>query len=290
MIHPPTAGWLDLPDLNQRLEIQWLNTHTLPPTASRAANPPPTLVFLHEGLGSITQWRSFPQALCDALDLPGLIYARQGYGQSSARTEPAEMDFMHREAFEVLPALLNAAQVHKPVLVGHSDGGSIALLYASRFAMGSAPSLNAPAPHALVVVAPHLFAEAEGVQAIQEACQLYKTDPVFRARLARHHRAVDPMFYNWAEVWTSEAFKAWNIEDAVKCISCPILAVQGTDDQYGSLKQIRQIAVLASASPEVKLLEIEDCQHVPHLEKTEIVMARCTAFLKLYCTLGDDSI
>jgi pimeloyl-ACP methyl ester carboxylesterase len=286
---PPLARLLDLPDLCQRLEIQWLHPEPKHDAPGHVLHPHPTLVFLHEGLGSITQWRQFPQALCNALGWPGLIYARQGYGQSSACVEPFNVDFMHREAFEVLPAVLKATGVQRAILVGHSDGGSIALLYASRAAAHPPLQLDPPAPCAVVVLAPHLFVETEGVQAIQAARRAFENDPTFRARLARHHRDVESMFYQWADVWTSEAFSAWNITDAIKCISCPILAIQGTEDQYGSLTQIRQIAALASASPEVNLLEIADCKHLPHLEKPEIVLAQCTSFLRLYYESGHDS-
>jgi pimeloyl-ACP methyl ester carboxylesterase len=302
-----------LPSLNQSIELLWLE----PKEKSAAKHGAPTLVFLHEGLGSITQWRDFPQMLCDTTGLRGLVYARQGYGLSSLRATPAGSDFMHIEAQSVLPALLASINIEKPILVGHSDGGSIALLYAAwaqRLAQTKARSANqsastsasAPSPEdapgsdvasasnlaptsevesapvqalALCVIAPHLFVEDVGVQSIAMARKLFDADRDFRERLGKHHRDVAHTFDNWATVWLSETFKAWNIEEDVKQITCPILAIQGLDDQYGSLAQIRRIAEVTGGASQVELLEIPDCKHSPHLERQEAVIDACKRFL-----------
>jgi pimeloyl-ACP methyl ester carboxylesterase len=257
----------------------------------------PTLVFLHEGLGSITQWRDFPQALCDQLGLPGLVYARQGYGLSSLRARPADSHFMHLEAQQVLPALLASLKIERPILIGHSDGGSIALLYgawAEKFAedrtrdtkqhafnpVPTTKAITAPAkPLALCVMAPHLFVEDDGVSSIAIARKLFDADPSFRERLGKHHRDVAHTFNNWADVWLSQEFKTWNIEAEVSQIRCPIFAIQGCDDQYGSLAQIRRIAGRIGTGVEVELLEIQDCKHSPHLERQTTVLNACRRFL-----------
>jgi pimeloyl-ACP methyl ester carboxylesterase len=270
-----------LPDLNQALELCWIEPQL--PTRRGA----PVLVFLHEGLGSITQWRDFPQALCNATGLRGMNYARQGYGLSSARATVARTDYMHIEAHVVLPALLKKLKIDRPILVGHSDGGSIALLYAAWSAQSAqaraqtsvGKAVIPAAPLALCVMAPHLFVEDFGLKSIAIARKLFDADPSFRERLGKHHRDVVHTFNNWADVWLSDAFKTWNIEDKLIDISCPILAIQGTDDQYGSLAQIRRIAKLIREGVAVDLLEIPQCKHSPHLEHGAAVLEACKRFL-----------
>jgi pimeloyl-ACP methyl ester carboxylesterase len=274
-----------LPELDQSLEVLWVEPGNTKLVSERTS---PTLVFLHEGLGSITQWRDFPQSLCDSVGLKGLVYARQGYGLSSFRKTPAYSDFMHIEAHQVLPALLTSLNIERPILIGHSDGGSIALLFAAwaeRQATSQTQSVTPSSssiarPLGLCVLAPHLFVEDDGVSSIAIARKLFDADPSFRERLGRHHRDVVHTFNNWANVWLSQNFKSWNIEAEVAQISCPILAIQGCDDQYGSLAQIRRISELASASRAVELLEIPHCKHSPHLEHRTSVIDACTRFLR----------
>jgi pimeloyl-ACP methyl ester carboxylesterase len=264
-----------LPSLNQSLEILWIQPNQSEKPAARPGAA--TLVFLHEGLGSITQWRDFPQALCDSTGLRGVVYARQGYGLSSLRDTAASSDFMHVEAQAVLPALLASLQIDKPILIGHSDGGSIALLYAAWAERH--PFLAKPL--ALCVLAPHLFVEDLCIRAIAVARKLFNADPSFRERLGKHHRDVMHTFDNWANVWLSAHFKTWNIETEVAQIACPILAIQGVDDQYGSLAQIHRISELANKASPVELLEIAQCKHSPHLEQRASVLGVCTRFLKI---------
>ncbi len=287
----------DLPELRQSLELLWLD----PISPRNLGGNTPTLVFLHEGLGSITQWRDFPQALCNATGLRGLAYARQGYGQSSLRPQPADTDFMHVEAQQVLPALLESLGIERPILIGHSDGASIALLYsawAQRRALQALPNPRTasargaplpdtlagigfypPAPLALCVLAPHLFVEEAGVASIAQAHKLFNENPSFRERLGKHHRDVEQTFNNWANVWLSEAFKTWNIEAELSDVLCPILAIQGCDDQYGSLAHIRRIPELVNDARQVELLEVLNCKHTPHLENQADVLIACARFL-----------
>jgi pimeloyl-ACP methyl ester carboxylesterase len=211
-----------------RIEHHWLR---------RERRDEPLIVFLHEGLGSVSMWRDFPARLCDALCCRGLVYSRPGYGQSTPRgpAEAWDLDFMHRQAHEVLPALLRAldidAAVDRPWLFGHSDGASIALLYAARF------------PHALAgaaLLAPHILVEDLSLTSIAQARQAY-ADTDLRQRLARHHADPDSAFYGWNDVWLRPAFRHWSIEDEIAAITCPLLAVQGLDDEYGTLEQVRGI-------------------------------------------------
>lgn len=243
-----------------RIEYQWIS----PELTDR-----PLLVFLHEGLGSVAMWRDFPQRLCEAANVRGLVYSRPGYGRSTPR-EPEErwaVDYMHRQAYELLPALLAALKVtDKPWLMGHSDGGSIALLYASRF-----PS----AVGGLVVMAPHILVEEYGLKSIRQARDAYTTTDL-REKLSRYHQDVDSAFWGWNHIWLAPAFEAWNIERELPAITCPVLAVQGLDDEYGSIEQIRGIARLA---PQTQLLELPGCRHSPHRDQPSLLMGAVGCFI-----------
>ena len=236
----------------------------------------PLLVFLHEGLGSMSMWKDFPDRLCAATGMRGLVYSRPGYGRSTprAREEAWDLDFMHRQAHEVLPALLDALRVDARdapvVLFGHSDGGSIALLYAARYA-----AEPARAPAALVVLAPHILVEDVSVASIEKARQDYVgTD--LRERLARHHDDPDSAFWGWNDIWLKPAFRHWTIADEIGAVRCPVLAVQGVDDPYGTLEQIRGIA---RRVPPTELLELTDCRHSAHRDQPEAVIRATQAFL-----------
>lgn len=225
------------------------------------------LVFLHEGLGSLAMWRDFPARLCAALGRRGLVYSRPGYGRSTPRDaqEFWGLDFMHRQAHEVLPALLAALNVTaKPVLFGHSDGGSIALLHAARFPVAGA-----------VVMAPHILVEDLSVASIEQARVAYETTDL-KQRLAKYHDDPDSAFYGWNRIWLHPPFKQWSIEDEIGAIACPLLAIQGLDDEYGTLEQIRGIA---RRVPQTRLLELPDCGHSPHRDQPEAVIAAAGAWL-----------
>ena len=251
--------------------------HIPAPSGSRQGSAP--LVFLHEGLGSVSMWRDWPASLCAATGRAGLMYSRQGYGKSSpvvdVRGEPRQQangqrsgrllpDYMHREALDVLPKLLSALGIEKPVLIGHSDGGTIALLHASRFPV-----------EACVVMAPHLFVEDVSVQSIGEARDAYKTTPL-RDRLSRYHDHVDVAFWQWNDVWLSAEFRDFNIRAECRSIIAPLLAIQGVDDAYGTMAQIDELMI---SVPHADRLALHNCGHSPHRDQPEVVNQAISQFL-----------
>ncbi len=265
-----------------RVEVGW-NDRLLQLEALQISGPAdgPLLVFLHEGLGSVSMWRDFPTQLCERLGARGLVYSRPGYGRSTPRAQDERwgVDFMHRQAHEVLPALLQALNVQEPIwLVGHSDGGSIALLYAARH--GSAANGQSQAPEApplagAIVLAPHILVEDVSVRSIEQARQAYlHTD--LRQRLARHHDDPDSAFWGWNDIWLSPAFRSWSIEADLHRIKVPVLAVQGVDDEYGTLEQIRGIA---RRVPQTELLELPACGHSPHRDQPQALMEAVAGFV-----------
>lgn len=261
---------IDWAGCSVRIEHQWITGHEL------AQEDAPLIVFLHEGLGSVTMWRDFPQQLCTATGCRGLVYSRPGYGQSTPRAagETWGLDFMHRQAHEVLPTLLAAlgitttsdkSQKDKPQknklwLLGHSDGGSIALLYAARFpgTLGG-----------VIVLAPHIKVEAVSVESIAKAKIAYEQTDL-RARLARYHNDPDSAFWGWATAWLDTPFLNWSIEHELSPINCPLLAIQGLDDEYGTLEQVQGIA---RHVPQTRLLELPNCGHSPHRDQMAQVIA-----------------
>jgi len=229
----------------------------------------PLMVFLHEGLGSVSMWRDFPHRLCQALGWRGLVYSRPGYGLSTPRppNEHWLPDFMHHQAQEVLPALLGAlgedTAAHPPWLFGHSDGGTIALLHAA---------LRPAHTAGLVVLAPHILVEDISVASIEQARLAYldtHLEPSLKTRLAKHHADPDSAFWGWNTVWLSEAFRPWNITPELAAIRCPVLAIQGLDDEYGTLAQILGIR---DAVPHTQLLELPACGHSPHKDQPQAVI------------------
>jgi pimeloyl-ACP methyl ester carboxylesterase len=228
----------------------------------------PALVLFHEGLGSVSMWRDFPALVAAATGCQTLVYSRYGYGQSDILEEAFKPDFMHREACEVLPELLAELGIANPLLVGHSDGASIALLHA-------AGKYNPVA--GLVVMAPHCFVEDISIRSI-EAARLAFESTDLPARLARHHRDARRTFYGWNDIWLNPDFRTWNIEGCLPDISCPILAIQGMDDEYGTMAQIEAIARQADASPGVEVLKLADCRHSPHRDQTTAVIEAISRF------------
>lgn len=261
----------------QKINIQGIGLETLRIAAPVGANGP-TLVFLHEGLGSVRMWRDWPERLCAQLGCAGLVYSRQGYGQSDpvpdVRGPSGQVDgqrhgrllpdYMHREAFEVLPALLQALGIERPVLLGHSDGGTIALLHASRFKV-----------RGCIVMAPHVMVEPMSLQAIAQARQAFEQGAL-RERLAAYHADVDCAFWQWNEVWLSPAFASFDIRADLADIEAPLLAIQGVDDPYGSLAQIEDIAQAVSHT---RLLKLPACGHSPHRDQPEAVAQAVSDFM-----------
>jgi pimeloyl-ACP methyl ester carboxylesterase len=232
----------------------------------------PLLVFLHEGLGSLAMWRDFPQRVCDAVGCRGLVYSRPGYGRSTPRAadERWGLDFMHRQALEVLPALFAALQIdteaERPWFYGHSDGGSIALIHAAQ-----RPAHTG----GLVVAAPHIKVEPVSIESIQHTRGIYqRTD--LRERLSRYHDDPDSAFWGWNDIWLHPQFPTWRIEAEIAAITCPVLAVQGHDDEYGTMAQIDGIA---AAVPRTELFKLDACGHSPHRDRPEVLIPRIAEFM-----------
>ncbi|MDO9437747.1 alpha/beta fold hydrolase [Hydrogenophaga sp.] len=242
------------------------------------------LVFLHEGLGSVAMWqqrdRHWPSELCAATQRAGWLFSRRGYGQSDpvvdVRGEPRwqgdwhigrhEPDYMHHEAWNVLPQLLEKLAIRDPVLVGHSDGATIALLYASRYPVV-----------ACVAIAPHVFVEDVAVRAIEQAKLEYeKPDGTLRQRLDRYHADVDNAFWQWNDVWLSPAFRRFDIREQCQTVTAPLLLVQGLGDEYGTLAQLDEIARAACHAQRV---ELEDCGHSPHRDQPLALTSAISHFL-----------
>ncbi len=226
----------------------------------------PVLVFLHEGLGSITQWRDFPQKVSAATGCPALVYARYGYGQSDVLEEPRPFDFMHREAQVALPELLAALAIDTPILVGHSDGASISLIYA-----GTGRPLRG-----MVIEAPHVMIEQLNMDGIRAARHAFETTDLPQ-KLGRHHRNPEKTFFGWHDAWMSPGFQQWNIENVLPGIRCPLMAIQGEDDAYGTMAQLDIIA--AQVGGPCELIKLADCGHTPHKEQPEKTFSAVTRFV-----------
>ena len=226
------------------------------------------LVFLHEGLGSIELWRGFPEAVRSALgDHAMVVYNRHGHGHSSVAVMPRPPTYMHHEADVVLPELRAALDIERPVLVGHSDGASIALLHA-----GAAHPVEA-----IVTLAAHVFVEPESVQGISEVRSTFESTDMGE-RMGRYHDDPEATFRGWNDVWLSEGFRGWNIESRLSGIAAPILAVQGTGDEYGTVAQLDSIE--RSVGALVERLVLDDVGHSPHLEARDRVIAAIVEFMK----------
>ena len=244
-----------------RIEYAWI-------APERDARP--LVVFLHEGLGSLAMWKDFPRILCDATGTRGLVYSRPWNGRSTARRthERFAPDYQHEHARVVLPAFLRAVgvDVERPWLFGHSDGASIALLFASCFPR---------ALSGLVVMAPHVFVERKNIDSIAGTRSSY-LDTDLRERLGRYHDDVDSAFWGWNDVWLDPAFRAWNIEEEVSRIECPVLAIQGDDDEYGTVEQMRR---LARRLPDASIVQLPECRHSPHRDQPERVIGETMRFM-----------
>jgi pimeloyl-ACP methyl ester carboxylesterase len=226
----------------------------------------PVLVFLHEGLGCVALWRDFPEKLSQATGLGAFVYSRAGYGRSDSVSLPRSVRYMHSEA-AMLPEVLRAAGVEDPVFVGHSDGASIALIHAG----------SGGAARALLLEAPHVFAEESGLRAIEAAREAYLRGTL-RERLSRWHDEVDSAFWGWNGPWLDPAFRKWNLEEYLPRISAPMLLVQGGQDEYGTVAQIEVIQRGARAPVETLLLP--ECGHSPHRDKPEETLRAMSDFLR----------
>lgn len=227
----------------------------------------PTLVFLHEGLGSIRQWRDFPQNVARATGCRALVYDRYGYGNSDVLREArVGAEFMHDGALNELPELLENLEIENPILVGHSDGASIALIHAGTYPV-----------RGVAVMAPHVFIEDICVESITKAAAAFETSGL-KAGLAKYHRNAAKTFHLWADAWLDPAFRKWNIEEYLPRIKCPVLAIQGEADEYGTMAQLD--AIKAQAGGPCELLKLPDCGHSPHRDQPEKVLNAVSDFIK----------
>jgi pimeloyl-ACP methyl ester carboxylesterase len=219
----------------------------------------PALVFLHEGLGSVEGWRDFPARLCERAACPGLVYSRYGNGRSTVLRGQRTVSYMHDEALQTLPALLELLAIHSVILYRHSDGASIAILYAAE---------HPERVTGVVLEAPHVFVEDLSVRSIAAIRATYEEGDL-RGRFARYHADPDKTFYGWNDIWLSPEFAAWNIETALEHLAFPALVIQGRDDQYGTLAQVDAIA---RHHPDTDALLLARCGHAPHREKERLLV------------------
>jgi pimeloyl-ACP methyl ester carboxylesterase len=228
-----------------------------------------TLVFLHEALGSVGQWKSFPRELCMAMGCDGVVYDRSGHGQSSPMRKPRDVHFYQEEAEVVLPALLSALNIRRPLLLGHSDGATIALKFASSFS---------DAAVGVISMAAHVIIEDITLDGIRDAQRLY-TETDLRAKLTRYHGdKTDAVFSAWADTWLQPGMKQWHMLDDLRLITCPVLIIQGERDAYGSRAQVDAIAEHVHGKHEI--LWLKDCGHVPHLEERQAVIEAAGRFIE----------
>ena len=243
-----------------RLEYAWLG-----PDPDEA----PTLVFLHEGLGSLATWKDFPNEVAAATGCGAFLYSRWGYGKSEPRIGPCTDHYVHEEALTTLPEVLSQMGIQRPILIGHSDGASLALIYAGA---------NSNDVRGLVLEAPHVFVEDITLAGIKRAGQLYKSTDLPQ-RLARYHGdQADAVFQNWYNTWLGPDFRPWNIEASLPTIRCPLLIIQGEDDEYGTIKQVDAIRTQVSGSVEVQMLP--DCGHAPHRDQREVTINAISRFVR----------
>jgi pimeloyl-ACP methyl ester carboxylesterase len=225
----------------------------------------PVMVFLHEGLGSVAMWKDFPRRCAHAAGCDALAYSRYGYGLSDPLKAPRRVGFMHDEALRTLPAVLERLDVSRPILLGHSDGGSIALIHAG----GAHKDLGG-----VIVLAPHVMVEDVAIAGIQRLRRNYQTGDL-REKLGRYHSNPDSAFYGWSDIWLHPDFRRWNIEEYLPRITCPVLAIQGQDDEYGTMEQLDRIA---RAAPQTEILALMDCGHSPQRDQPEAVYEAVTLF------------
>jgi pimeloyl-ACP methyl ester carboxylesterase len=226
----------------------------------------PAIIMLHEGVGSISLWRDFPQRLAERTQCTVIAYSRYGYGRSDVLTERREPEYMHHEGGIVLPALLSELAIERPVLFGHSDGASIALIFA-----GAYPEKV----RALVLEAPHVFVEEITVRSIAEAKGAYASTDL-PAKLARHHGDPDATFFGWNDIWLDPRFRSWNIEAYAGRVRCPVLLIQGTEDEYGTTAQLDAITARVPTS---ETLLVPGARHSPHRDDPELVLERIASFV-----------
>jgi pimeloyl-ACP methyl ester carboxylesterase len=226
----------------------------------------PTIVMLHEGLGSVGHWKDFPARLAEETGAGVFVYSRYGHGGSDALEESRPVSYMHHEAHVVLPEILRKASIERPLLFGHSDGASIAILYAGTFP---------ESPAGLILEAPHVFVEDITVVSIAQARVLYNETDLPK-RLGRYHANADSLFWGWNNIWLDPSFRTWNIESFLDFIRCPVLVIQGAQDEYGTT---RQIDAIQRRIPSASAVVLENCKHSPHRDRREATLSAISHFL-----------
>jgi pimeloyl-ACP methyl ester carboxylesterase len=240
-----------------RLETLWIPA---------AAPERPPIVMLHEGLGSVAHWRDFPARLAARTRCGVLVYSRYGYGNSDRLAEQRTVDYMHLEAEVALPALLAQLGIWRPVLLGHSDGASIALIFAGKFP---------DAARALILEAPHVFVEDVSIDSIAKARTVYQTTDL-PSKLGRYHAHPDETFWGWNDIWLDPRFRSWDIEEYLAAIHCPVLLIQGEDDEYGTT---RQLDAIRARIPQAEVLLLANCKHAPHRDQPDATLDRMANFI-----------
>jgi pimeloyl-ACP methyl ester carboxylesterase len=248
----------------KRLETMWIE----PTRGGR-----PTIVMLHEGLGSIALWKDFPAKLAERTGCGVLAYSRYGHGNSDKLARKRPVRFMHYEGEIVVQELLDKLGIQKPILVGHSDGGSISLIFAGKYP---------DAVSGLILEAPHLFVEDLSIDSIAQAKTTYETTD-FAQRLGRYHAHVDATFWGWNDIWLDPAFRSWNIEEYVPRITCPVLCIQGEQDEYGTMAQVEAIK---AGAPQTRIEMLATCKHSPHRDREEKALELMAEFVEDVATSG----
>jgi pimeloyl-ACP methyl ester carboxylesterase len=254
------AGYINLKEV--KIYFEFLNQPWL-------SENRPLLVFLHEGLGSVAQWKDFPALLCEKTKLPGLLFDREGYGNSSPYTTKNDQDYLKNQAQTAMPEIFRKLNIEqdKKILIGHSDGGSIAIIYAGTYPENII---------GLITEASHQFLEDISVTGIREAVKLYEDGKLKELLRKYHGENTDTMFHGWADTWLNEKFGKWNIEQYLENIKAPFLAIQGKDDQYGSYAQLESIKKLAVNSD---IYHIPGYGHTPHLQKKDEILQLMSDFI-----------
>lgn len=244
---------------SKKIETQWFN---------RKETEHPTLVFLHEGLGCVDMWKDFPFLLSERTGCPCVVFSRLGYGASDPKSWPWKINFMHDEGLHFLPLFLSHEKIKDHILIGHSDGGSIALIYAG--------SLNSLQLKGVITLAAHVFCEKLTVKSINKAKIDFEHNEL-RSKLLKYHGPnTENTFRGWSSVWLNPRFLYWNIEKYLKHINVPILAIQGDRDQYGTLKQVEAIS---NGARDVTPFIAQGCRHAPHLEQSDMIVSAVKKFM-----------
>ncbi|NAS30443.1 alpha/beta fold hydrolase [Flavobacteriaceae bacterium R38] len=224
-----------------------------------------TIVFLHDALGSIPQWKEFPETIVKKTEIQAVIIERQGYGNSSPATKKRDRNYLHHEAWVVLPKILEKLNINTPILIGHSDGGSIALLYGAKHATES-----------IISIAAHIFVEDKTLEGIKNTLRF---ENLIKPKLVKYHGdKAEKLFDEWQRIWLSEAFINWNLEWDISTIKCPVLVVQSDDDEYGTLKQVDGILDIITTKNKQKLV-LDTGGHAPHFSNSEKVETTITDFI-----------